>query len=68
MEILAIVQPVMLLALSMRNTNFPGDGVGRLDIDAMFKIESVQDADTEKKFLRSPGSKPTLNYKNFILV
>ena len=46
-EPLDIIQPFMLFALSMRNTNFPGDGVGRFDIDAMCRIESVQDAGTE---------------------
>ena len=47
LEELLDIQPPMLLALSMRNTNFPGDGVGRFDIDAMCRIESVQDAGTE---------------------
>ena len=44
---LAVVHPLMLFALSMRNTNFPGDEVGRFDMEAIFRIELVQDTDTE---------------------
>ena len=49
-ELLVIKHPFMLFALSMRNTNFPGDGVGRFDIDAMCKIESVHEAAPNKSF------------------
>lgn len=46
-EPLVMTHPLMLSALSMRNTNFPGDGVGRFDMDAMFIIELLQDSGTE---------------------